>query len=110
MLSAGKLRHRVDIERKHQDQDPTTGEMITAWVPFAQSIPAAVEPLSAREFIQSAAVQSEITTRITVRWLPGVQPDMRVVHGDNRYNIRGVLPDKNSGREYLTLPCDEVQG
>ena len=110
MLNAGKLRHRVDIEQPVIAQDSETGAITETWAVFAQNIPAAIEPLSARDFIQSGAAQSEITTRITVRWLEGVRPNMRVVDGDTRYNIRGVLPDKNSGREYLTLPCDEVQG
>jgi hypothetical protein len=30
---------------------------------------------------------------------------MRVNHNGTIYNIHGVLPDKKSGREYLTLAC-----
>ena len=110
MLAAGRLRHRVTIEQPTITQNPLTGEITEGWSTFAANIPAAIEDLSARDFIQSAAMQSEITTRITVRYLPGIKPNMRVVNGDTIYNIRGVLFDKDSRREYITLPCDEVLG
>jgi SPP1 family predicted phage head-tail adaptor len=91
MISAGKLRHRVTIEQPAITQNPLTGEITEGWGTFAANLPAAIEPLSARDFIQSAAMQSEITTRITVRYLAGIKPNMRVVNGDTIYNIRGVL-------------------
>ena len=107
MLESGKLRHRVDIEQPTYTQDDQTGEMTLTWTAFAQSIPASIEPLSAREFIQAAAVQSSISARIVIRYLPGVTAAMRVKHGSQLYNIHGVLPDKTTGREYLTLPVSE---
>jgi SPP1 family predicted phage head-tail adaptor len=107
MLDAGKLRHRVDIEQQTYTQNSQTGEMTLTWTTFAQSIPASIEPLSAREFIQAAAVQSDVTTRIVIRYRTGVTAAMRIKHGATLYNIRGVLPDKVTGREYITLPCSE---
>lgn len=104
MLHAGKLRHRVVIEYRDETQDPDTGAQSVTWVEFA-TVWASVEPLSAREFIQSSAVQSDITARIVIRYLPGVNASMRVVHREEIYNIRGVLSDKVSGLEFLTLPC-----
>ncbi len=71
------------------------------------SLPASIEPVSAREFGASNRIGSEVTTRIVIRWAPGVTADMRVrdlTTGD-LYNIQGVLPDPKSNREYLTLPC-----
>jgi SPP1 family predicted phage head-tail adaptor len=112
MISAGKLRHRITIQQPAITQDAQTGEITEGWSTFADNIPAAIEPLSARDFIQSAAMQSEITTRITVRYLAGIKPAMRIVDASTGsiYNIRGVLSDKDSGRAYITMPCDEVLG
>ena len=110
MIAAGKLRHRVTIEQPTITQNPLTGEITEGWAAFASNIPAAIEDLSTRDFIQSGAKQSEITTRITVRYMPGIRPNMRVVSGETIYNIRGHLLDKDSRREYITLPCDEVLG
>ena len=53
-LEAGDLRHWVSLQEQVETQDPETGEPIIQWVERAR-VPAAVEPLSAREFIQSNA-------------------------------------------------------
>lgn len=109
-LSAGKLRHRVTLERRCTDQDSVSGDISDAWIPVA-NLWAAIEPLSAREFIEASALQSKVTARITIRFRPGVKAAMRLVHkgrlGRMVYNIEGVLSDKESGLEYLTLPCSE---
>ena len=107
MLKAGNLRHRIALQRKQQTQNPQTGAMVTTWVTEA-TVPAAVEPLSAREFVAAQAVQSNVSVRITVRYRPGITSAMRLLHDGKVYNITGVLADKDSGREYLTLPCAEL--
>ncbi|MCP1404255.1 SPP1 family predicted phage head-tail adaptor [Achromobacter insolitus] len=102
MLDSGKLRHRVSIERITRTQDPDTGAIGETWTEVAK-VWAAVEPLSAREFVQSAAGQSEVTARITIR-TRDIQATDRIIHRGTVYNIRGVLADKDSGLEYITLP------
>ena len=109
-IAAGRLRHRITIEKPTQVQDPVTGDLTEGWEEVVANLPAAIEPLSARDFIQSAAMQSEITTRITIRYRTGIVPDMRVLAAGRVYKIRGVLPDPVSGREHLTLPCREETG
>lgn len=106
-MQAGRLRHLITLQRKQQTQNPNTGAMITTWVPVA-SVWAAVEPLSAREFVAAQAVQSNVSVRITVRYRPGITAAMRILHDGKVYGITGVLADKDSGREYLTLPCAEL--
>jgi len=101
-LEAGRLRHRVSIERISHVQDATTGAVVETWAEIAK-VWAAVEPLSAREFVQSAAGQSEVTARITIRTRDILATD-RIIYRGTVYNIRGVLADKDSGLEYITLP------
>lgn len=117
-VESGNYRHRVRIERLQRQvdsaglviQDPQTGEVLTAWTPIG-SVWALIRPLSAREFVQSAATQNEITTRVSFRRPDyDVRESDRLVHesirrGDVIYNIKGVLEDPESGEEYLTLPC-----
>lgn len=102
-LSAGKLRHRINIERKTHAQDPNTGALTSTWSSLAQNICAAVEPLSGREFIAAQQVKSSITARITIRYRDGITAAMRVIHGATIYNIAAILHDNQSGREWLTL-------
>lgn len=104
-LKAGRLRHRIRIEQPGYVQDPATGEMLPGWSTFADAVPAAVEDLSVRDFIAAGAEQSEVTTRITIRYREGVTATMRAIWRGRVYSIKGVMHDPDSGLEYLTLPC-----
>lgn len=106
-INAGQLRHRVDIEQRTASQDATTGETTYAWAKLHKNVPAAIEPLSVREFIAARAGQSEVSARIVIRYRAGLDATMRIVHGSKVYNPQGWLPDKDSGLEYLTAPCSE---
>jgi len=108
MFSAGSLRHRIDIEALQETQDATTGERIEVWTAIHTNIPASVEPLSVKEYMASMQLGSEISTRITIRWMSGLVASMRIKHGTTVYDVAGALPDTDSGREYLTIPCREV--
>lgn len=110
-FNAGRLRHRVDIQQRAEVQDQLTGEVTWAWIAFALKVAAEVSPASAKEFIQSGAMQSEIIAKIIIRWRQGVVAKMRAVHTvkgvATYYNIEGVLNDPQSGLEWMTLPCSQ---
>ncbi len=103
-LKAGRLRHRVHIQARQDVQDPDTGDVTPTWVTVWPNVPAAIEPLSAREFIAAQAVQSQVVARITMRYREGLDASMRILHKSTVYNIAGLLPDKDSGLEYFTVP------
>lgn len=102
-FQAGRLRHRVSLQRNQPTQDPVTGEIKDKWVEYVKSY-AAIEPLSARDFIAAQAGQSQVSARIVMRWRSDLLPTDRIVHGGTAYKIVGILPDKDSGREYVTIP------
>lgn len=102
-LSAGDLRHRVQIQSQIEINDPDTNAVTIDWAPFGGPVWAAIAPLSAKEFIQSASEQNKIVARITIRYRDGILPSMRVIHRGTIYNITGVLADADSGLEYQTL-------
>ena len=52
-LAAGKLRHRVQLQAPFQSQDDS-GDIINSWI-TQYTVWAAIEPLSGKEFIASAA-------------------------------------------------------
>ncbi len=111
-FNAGRLRHRVWIQNRVETQDQSTGEIKYTWQSITtKQIAAEVAPLSAKEFLASAALQSEIIARITIRWRADVTAKMRVLHTvrgvDRYYNIEGVLADPKSGLEWMTLPCSQ---
>lgn len=115
-IDSGRLRHRVRIEQEIDQvdsngdtiQDPNTGAVSKEWIEVA-TVWAAIEPLSAKEFIASQATQSQVVARIVIRQRPGLNAAMRLVHMVNGargavYNPAGFLADRDSGMEYLTIP------
>jgi SPP1 family predicted phage head-tail adaptor len=100
-----RLRHRVTISRPVEARDES-GEVVTSWAMVVDNLPAEIVPLSGREFIAAAAVQSEVTARITIRIMPGIDSTMRIAHDDRIYNIVAVLRDPSLSR-WLTLMCKE---
>ena len=111
-FNAGRLRHRIMIQQKVETQNQSTGEVTYVWQNLtAKKLAAEIAPSSTREFIASAAFQSEIVARIVIRWRADVTAKMRVVHTlrgvDRYYNIEGILPDPKSGVEWLTMPCSQ---
>ena len=106
-LRAGTLNHRIEIHELVSAQDGTTGNITEQWTLFAE-LWANVRPSSIREFVAAGAEQSKVTIGVTIRYLAGIKPSMRIRHGEKLYNIEGVLADNQSGQEWITLPCSEV--
>jgi SPP1 family predicted phage head-tail adaptor len=107
-MKAGSLRHRIVIQDMVPTQDAVTGEVTITPTTFA-TVWADKRAISAREFISASLSGSKVTIVVTIRYLAGVKPSMRIISGDDVLNIEGVLPDPKTGLEYLTLPCSEVE-
>jgi len=104
--------HLVNIQQKTSTQDTTTGEITEAWTNLYTDIFCDIKPVSVRDFIQSQAHQSEITARIVLPFLPGLDATQRIVatcgcHAGRIYNPAGFLEDDQTGQEYMTAPCSE---
>lgn len=104
-VSAGRLRHKVELQEKTTAQDPITGALVQTWTTIA-NVWADIAPLSGREFIAASAEQSEVRAKIVIRYRE-VNAAMRVLHRGMYYNIHAVLPDADSGREHITLMVGE---
>jgi SPP1 family predicted phage head-tail adaptor len=102
-LDPGTLRHRITLQQRVNSED-SNGDLVESWEDVA-TVWAACEPVSVRDFIASRSEQSELTARFVIRYRDDIDASMRIIHRGAVYNIAGVLPDKESGLEYLTLPC-----
>lgn len=112
-MEAGKLRHVVTLERRNESQ-LATGEVVWNWVTWQDNVRAAIEDLSTREQVNTAQVGVEATTRIRIRFRPGVTEKMRVKHVTevsgspqlvDYYDIMGVTRDLQTQRTELQLLC-----
>lgn len=108
-MKAGRLRHRITVERPVYVQSSNTGSVSKrGWETVKEDIPAEVKYLSGRELIAAQATHSKVTARITIRNRPeAITADMRILFKNKIFNIEAVLPDDKSGNEYLTLPVYE---
>lgn len=104
-LEAGKLRDRINIQRRINEQDPVTGETRVTWTNEWESVPARIEDISQRDQIAAQAVQSEVSSRIVLRYFAGVTSQHRIVDMDGQvYAIEGPpIRDKDTRREFMTL-------
>lgn len=106
MTSIGRMRFLATFEDLQSDQD-SNGRTVEEWVPAlgGKRMYVSVEPISGRELLAAASIQSDVSTRIIMHWTEGVTTRMRVRIGATTYNIRSVIPDPHSGRQRLTLMC-----
>lgn len=111
-LNSADLRHVINIQQKTQTQNATTGAITETWTTLHSNIRASIKPVSVRDFIQSRAEQSEISVRIQVPYIPGLDSTMRIVgvcdcHQGKIYNPAGWLEDDETGFDWLTAPCSQ---
>lgn len=102
----GTLRHRIELQSRTPYTNTAGDQEPGDWETYA-TVWAAINPISAREFITAQQSESEVMARITINFRDDVTAAHRCKHGANIYNIHGVLPDQDSGLEYLTLPVSK---
>lgn len=106
-MQAGRLRHRITLQSLVPNSRGAAGGQIKAWTDFVTAIPAEVASVSGREFFASTQIQTQVSTKITIRYRDGVDATMRVIHitrnGPVYYAIEAPLPDAK--KRFLTLMC-----
>lgn len=103
-MQAGKLRRRIEIQRRTATQDDY-GQPLTTWTTEITT-QAEFEPLNGRELVAAQAVQSEVTHTVTIRYRAGITPAMRIKYDGRLFNIHAVL-DEAERHRMLTLLCSE---
>lgn len=112
MILAGSLRHKITIQRAEDGRSPS-GATITSFVDWLVDIWASVEPLTASEQWRAVQIESEATTRIRLRYRPGITAKMRVkwkrIAGSpdvyDFYDIEGPPIDIEGKHHELHLMC-----
>ena len=91
-----KLNRRVVLQSLVPGQDEY-GQPLLTWQDV-DTVWAAVEDLTGREFVNAGGTQNAVTTKITIRYRAGIVAQMRTVYNDEAYNIEAVL-----GQDVRTL-------
>ncbi len=104
-MKIGNLRHRVTLQQKTVIEDDLK-QHTENWTDIA-SVWARIEPLSGREYFAAKQINSEISVRVTIRYLPGITTEARVVFGGRIFEVLSVVnPEERC--ESLILMCREV--
>ena len=104
-MEAGRLRHRIAIERAVETQD-SSGDPVIAWQPIG-TVWGAIEPLRGREGVYAGNdTLMEMDTRITVRYSPltaALTGLNRLTHQGNYFNVVSVAQIRLAQREVEIL-------
>ena len=104
VMKIGKLQRRITIQEYVTARD-SFGAEVPTWVDVA-TVWASVTPVSGKEYFASAQVNAEATTKITMRYLAGITPKMRVVFEARTFEIISLLNFEERNIE-LNLMCKE---
>ncbi len=104
---AGKFDQRVSIQAPPAPESPANSfnEPSGAWTTLFTRW-AAIEPLSGREAYLAAQQQSNVTHKVTLRYVP-VSPLYRVVFGSRIFYIESVLREPGDRPIYTVLSVRE---
>ena len=99
-LKAGSLRHRITIEEPIIEEGAFQKQ---SWRVYRENVPAKVTFLSVKEQVASGAEVSKVSARIQMRYDKNINAKMRIRFREELYEIEGVVPDNESGLQWLTL-------
>jgi SPP1 family predicted phage head-tail adaptor len=104
-MNPGKLRYRITLQEYIEASDQYKTPIDQGWQNVA-TVWASVEPIQGREYIQLQNTQSELTTKIRIRYRPDVTPAMRVQYGTRVFDVQSVIDFEERHIE-LQLMCIE---
>jgi head-tail adaptor len=83
MVAAGKLRYVVTIEKNSAARTASGAPRQDSWSTVA-TVRAGISPLSGREAEAAQKIVAEANSKIVMRFVPGIVPEMRVNFFDRR--------------------------
>jgi SPP1 family predicted phage head-tail adaptor len=107
-MQIGKLRHRVTIQAQASpvprnatgEPEPSYTDVDTVW--------AAIEPASGREFYAAEQVNAEVSHKVTIRYYDGLTTDHRLKFGTRIFDINVVRKISEVSARHELL-CKELQ-
>ena len=103
------FRHQLVIEEYTVVGRNDLNQPILDWAAF-RTVRGEVDPLRGREYLASLQVQAELTHRVSLRYVKGIKPTMRVRWGEGDdariFEIESVINPMEQNYE-IQLMCKE---
>lgn len=106
MIDPGRLRERVTVQRATETRN-RLGETTQSWGAFVERW-ASVTGISSREFLLTGQQQTEITHRIRMRYVEGLNHTMRILWRGRVLEIVSAL-EHNNRSEHELLCTERVE-
>jgi len=105
-MESGKLRLHLVIQSASETRGPDGAEVKT-WATFA-TVWGSVNPIRAREQLQSGQLQSDVTHKILLRYLPGLTHEHRITMDGRVFEIVSLMnvAEANHMMEVLAVERD----
>jgi SPP1 family predicted phage head-tail adaptor len=104
-MNPGGLDKRITFQRLTTTTNENGFEVET--LEDFKTVWAKVSNLHGREYFEAAAVQRENTVKFTIRYLPDVNPSMKILFQGRKYNITSIDNIKYQNR-YMEIKAQEV--
>jgi SPP1 family predicted phage head-tail adaptor len=101
----GQMRQRIALQAKTITK--SEGIPLENWTTVA-TVWAAVSDISGKEYFQAGALQSEVTTRIKIRYRTGITTSMRVLYGSRVFQILSVIDKDERHYVIVSLPLAAI--
>lgn len=98
-MKSGELKQRITIQQPTYTKN-AIGEKIATWATWA-TVWAAVEPAVGNQYYAAKQADSQVTGKIRIRYIRGLQPTMRILYGDRVMNIVSIVIPKEAKREIV---------
>lgn len=101
-----KLNKRITIQ-EYTEYKTDEGMYIKEWKDKA-TVWASIKNLHGGEFFQAQAVNSKATCKMRIRYIKGLDTNMRIKYNEKSYNIV-YLDDINERHEYIEVLCEVIE-
>ncbi|QXE85973.1 phage head closure protein [Geomonas nitrogeniifigens] len=101
-MRSGALRHLVTIQQPSREKQ--AGTVATTWMDY-QTCRASIEVMKSYDKAAAQTTMPGADVTITMRWVPWLRPDMRIVHGEMIYSILGQPNNVDGRNRELILTC-----
>lgn len=97
-MQAGKLRHRIDIERNTPTLN-SLNEPVQAWAAVYPSVACSLEPLNGKELFSAQQFNAQVTHKVTMRGGKTITAADRIKFGARVFEITSVINKDERGIE-----------
>jgi SPP1 family predicted phage head-tail adaptor len=103
-MKIGKLNKKIEIQQKTATTNEF-GEPENSWETF-NNVWARINSISAKEYFSAQGFEHTVTHKITIRFIKGIKPDMRINYNGKIFEITAIR-NINEANKWIELLAKE---